>query len=92
MAVFGAVVSIRVLTAWRDSSEAAAKYRSRRTEAQVRANEAGFDHLLTVNDFARDYLINMLPRRENRFGRDLDGEVVMCESLDKCQKGHGPVQ
>jgi hypothetical protein len=78
-------------SSWKDSEEADAKYRARRAEAQKLANEDGFDRLLTTNDFARDFLIHMLPQKANRYGRDLDGEVVMCENLSKCQKGHGPL-
>lgn len=75
---------------WRDTPEGRAKYVERRAQAQMSANSDGFDRLLTKNDFAKDFFVYILPRRENRFGRDLDGEVVMCESIARCQIGHGP--
>jgi len=77
---------------WRNTAAGQLTYMQRRAEAQSKANETGFDHLLTKNDIFKDYMVSMLPQRENRFGRDLDGEVVMCENLARCQKGHGPVR
>ena len=75
---------------WRETPQGIALYRTRRAEAQARANATGFDHLLTKNDLFRDYMICMVPERKNRFGRDLDGEIVSCENLERCQLGHGP--
>ena len=77
-------------TDWTATADGDRKYRERRAEAQARANETGFDHLLERNDVFRDYMVSMLPRRENRYGHELCGEVVMCENLAKCQPGHGP--
>lgn len=76
---------------WRETAEGRAKYTAARSKAQNESNADGFDRLLTKNDFAKNYFVNLLPRLENRYGRDLDGEVVMCERLENCRPGHGPL-
>ena len=73
---------------WHDSPEGLIKYYERRAEAQARANVTGCDHGLE-RCFFNDYMIHMLPRRENRYGFELRCEVVMPENIDKTQPGHG---
>jgi len=76
--------------AWLNTPKGQARYTERRAEAQTLANTTGFDYSLVRNDIFQDFTVHMLPRRENRYGRDLEGEVVMCEHIDRCQPGHGP--
>jgi hypothetical protein len=77
--------------AWRDTIEASEKYRAAKTEAQKRANENGFDYGLEACDLFKEFRIFMLPQKKNRSGHELQCEVVLCENLDTCQKGHGPL-
>jgi hypothetical protein len=63
-------------------------YQDVRQEAQKKANETGFDFGVEKNAFG--FSCFMLPRKENRCGHELRCEVVSCEVLSKCQKGHGP--
>ena len=77
-------------TDWTVTADGTAKYTTARAEAQAKANASGFDHGLSRNDVFKSFDVFMLPRRENRYGRDLACEVVYPESLDKCQPGHGP--
>lgn len=77
-------------SAWMHTPEGHAKYLAARNEAQALANELGFDHGLEANDVFREFRVFMLPQKANRYGFELRCEVVMCERLDKCQKGHGP--
>jgi hypothetical protein len=78
-------------TDWITTEQGQQTYRTLRAEAQGRANATGFDHSLVRNDIFRTFTISMLPEKRNRYGRDLDGEVVMCEVLERCQRGHGPL-
>lgn len=77
-------------TAWRNSPSGHAAYVAARASAQRQANADGFDRGLEVNDLFKIFTICMLPQREYRHGHELRCEVVMCENLEKCQKGHGP--
>jgi hypothetical protein len=74
---------------WSTSPDFHAKWTLARAEAQAKANATGFDHGLARNDLFRSFEIFMLPRRENRCGRDLACEIVMPDVLDNCQPGHG---
>lgn len=65
-------------------------YKEARSQAQVRANELGFDHGLEYNKIFKTYRFFMLPMKANRSGHELTCEVVMCENLATCQIGHGP--
>lgn len=78
-------------TDWRDTPEGNRKYAAARAEAQRKANETSFDHGLEANDVFKDFRVFMLPAAENRRGFELQCEVVRCEDLAKCQKGHGPM-
>lgn len=64
-------------------------YSEARAYAQKVANETGFD--VGLECFGAECLTRILPRREHRYGSELRCEVVMCEILDKCQPGHGPI-
>lgn len=64
-------------------------YEQAKSQAQKYADEYGFDY--GVEKLGNDYGCFMLPRRENRFGRELSCEVVSCTVLAKCQPGHGPL-
>lgn len=65
-------------------------YVAARRDAQQRANETGFDYGLSFNRVFNEWTIRMLPMAVNRSGWELQCEVVSCEDLSKCQKGHGP--
>lgn len=65
-------------------------HKEARQEAQRRADSTGFDHWVHGPDAFGDYSFGMLPRRENRQGRELRDEVVHCTDLSRCQPGHGP--
>jgi len=75
---------------WAGTPHALAVYTQRRAEAQARANKTGFDHGLEANELFKDYIVFVLPRRENRYGHELRCEVVSCENMTTCQPGHGP--
>ena len=75
---------------WRESAKGIAEYSSAKAAAQQRADESGFDHMLEANHIFETFSVRMLPRRENRYGHELRGEVVSCSNLSKCQAGHGP--
>lgn len=64
-------------------------YEEARKSAQAKADATGWDYIL--RPVYNGWTVTMLPRRENRFGADLDGEVVMCSNLDQCKPGHGPL-
>lgn len=76
---------------WTTTEQGRQRYQAARADAQRRANETGCDHQLVRNDIFKDFTVRMIPEKKNRYGRDLDGEVVMCEILDKCWRGHGPL-
>lgn len=63
-------------------------YKEARAEAQHRANQTGYDYGVEHDAFG--YHAFALPRRENRYGHELRCEVVHCEVLSRCAKGHGP--
>jgi hypothetical protein len=65
-------------------------YKEARAQAQAKANSLGFDFGLEFNSIFRTYNVFMLPQKRNRTGHELRCEVVSCEDLSKCQKGHGP--
>jgi len=75
---------------WSQTQEGVTAYEIARANAQRLANESGFDIGLEANDLFREWRTMALPRRENRRGFELQCEVVSCESLDRCQPGHGP--
>lgn len=75
---------------WTQTPEGIAKYKAARADAQKRANETGFDVGLERNDIFKMFNVFGLPQKANRYGHELRCEVVSCEILDKCQKGHGP--
>ncbi len=77
--------------AWRHTPEGHAKYLAARAEAQKKANELGFDHMVEANDLFKQFSVSMLPGKKYRSGHELRGEVVMCENLNTCQPGHGPM-
>ena len=77
-------------TAWRNTLEGVASYRAAREGAQRLANEDGFDRGLEANDLCHSWHTFMLPAKQYRNGHELRCEVVSCETLAKCQKGHGP--
>ena len=77
-------------TEWRTTPAGNGAYIVARNEAQKRANDTGFDYGLEPSDMFQEYRIFMLPMKGNRSGHELRCEVVMCEDLNKCQKGHGP--
>lgn len=78
-------------TAWRDTPAGIEAYRAARAEAQARANEYGYDHGMEPNDFYKSWRFFMLPPKHYRYGHETQCEVVMCEDLDKCRPGHGPL-
>lgn len=59
-----------------------------RAEAQRKADAYGFDYGIDRNAFG--FRCFMLPQRKNRYGHELNCEVVSCSDLSKCQHGHGP--
>jgi hypothetical protein len=65
-------------------------YESVRKDAQARCNADGFDRGIERDHFGA-YHHFMLPQRKNRYGHELRCEVVMCEKLDHCRPGHGPM-
>lgn len=75
---------------WTRTERGSAKYRAARSDAQKRANETGFDHGVERNDVFKTFRVFMLPQKQNRCGHELLCEVVSCEDLKRCQKGHGP--
>lgn len=75
---------------WKQTEQGRAAYVAARAEAQAKANATGLDHGIEANDVFKTWRVFMLPRRENRYGHELRCEVVSCESLAKCQQGHGP--
>lgn len=77
--------------AWRSTPEGVDKYHRARADAQRRANETGFDHMVLANDVFKSFDVSMLPEKRNRSGSELRGEAVHCENLSKCQRGHGPM-
>ncbi len=66
-------------------------YPDARAWAQRDANRDGFDRRLEWNEIFKVWMMSMLPAREHRRGFELRCEVVMCEVLDRCQRGHGPI-
>lgn len=62
-------------------------YDDARKEAQTKADATGFDYGISKNAFG--YSVFMLPRQENRRGRELTCEVVSCMDPAKVQPGHG---
>lgn len=68
-----------------------AAYPAARAYAQQRANELGFDQGLEWNPVFKSFSSFMLPGKKYRQGHELRVEVVMCERLESCQPGHGPL-
>jgi hypothetical protein len=65
-------------------------YHVARRRAQEAANADGYDRGLEYNPVFGTWRSFMLPRRENRCGRERTCEVVSSERLDLCAPGHGP--
>lgn len=66
------------------------EYQEARRQAQAIANQTGFDVGLERNELFGTWSWRMLPAAQYRAGHELRVEVVSCENLEKCQKGHGP--
>lgn len=64
-------------------------YAEVKAEAQKKADESGFDFGVEKDFFG--YRCFGLPEKKNRYGHELQCEVVSCSFLDKCQPGHGPM-
>lgn len=77
-------------TAWRSTPSGVASYQKVRAAAQHQANLLGFDFGVEANDLLKQWQFFMLPMKANRYGFETRCEVVSCENLEKCQKGHGP--
>lgn len=75
---------------WSETSAGIEAYVATRAKAQAEANRDGFDRGLEANDLFKQWTYRMLPQRRNRYGHELQCEVVSCENLDRCQPGHGP--
>jgi hypothetical protein len=67
-------------------------YKEARALAQKQANDTGYDFGLEFNSLFKTYSVRMLPCRENRCGHELRCEVVMCDHIDRCKPGHGPLR
>lgn len=67
-----------------------ARYLEARAGAQAKANESGFDYGLEYNALFDEFHCFLLPERRNRYGFETRCEVVSCENLARCRKGHGP--
>jgi hypothetical protein len=76
---------------WWETEDGRAQYLAAREIAQRDANEDGFDRGIERNDAFKYFRVFMLPQKKNRYGHELRCEVVMCEKLEKCQPGHGPL-
>ena len=75
---------------WTTTPEGLEKYKAARAAAQAEANADGFDRGLERNDIFKTFRTFMLPQKRNRYGFETRCEVVSCETLSKCQPGHGP--
>ena len=75
---------------WSESPAGVAAYQIARAEAQAKCNADGFDRGIEANDLFGHWHTFMLPQRRNRTGHELQCEVISCETLDRCQPGHGP--
>lgn len=62
-------------------------YPAARARAQAAANELGMDHGLERNAFG--WSVFLLPMRRYRQGHETRCEVVMPESIERTQPGHG---
>ena len=81
---------VKKVDKWVDSEDYHRTYLFAKAGAQAAANADGYDRGLECNPLMKEWMVYMLPRRENRYGHELRCEVVMCEDLSKCQPGHGP--
>lgn len=77
--------------AWRTSPAGIAAYQQARAAAQAAANSTGYDHGVEWNDLFHSASCFMLPMKHNRYGHETTCEVVSCESIERCQPGHGPM-
>lgn len=75
---------------WKETQQGKTRYLAERARAQAKANETGFDYGIEANDVFKDFISFILPARDNRQGFELRCEVVSCETLSRCQPGHGP--
>lgn len=76
---------------WSKTPDGHSAYTVARDEAQRKANETGYDYGIEANDLMRHWHVFLLPQKKNRYGYERFCEVVMCEVLDRCQPGHGPM-
>jgi hypothetical protein len=76
-------------TDWIDTAEGIAAYRACRAEAQAACNADGFDRGIEANRLFKTWRHFMLPQARNRYGHEVQCEVVRCEDLSKTQPGHG---
>lgn len=65
-------------------------YVQARAAAQSAANADGYDRGLAYNKLFHEWSFKMLPQKRNRYGHELQCEVVSCEHLERCKPGHGP--
>lgn len=81
---------------WKPYKRFFVTYEEARAHAQTLANQSGFDYGIEATCFPSKrktptgYRVFGLPAKRNRYGYELHCEVVMCENLSRCQKGHGP--
>ena len=66
-------------------------YLDARAKAQADAKRDGFDRGLEWNPIFHSWSHRLLPGRDFRYGWETRCEVVMCERVDRAQRGHGPV-
>lgn len=77
-------------TPWSQTEAGIAAYHAVRAAAQSACNADGFDRGIEANDLFCNWRTFLLPQRQNRSGHELRCEVISCENLERCQKGHGP--
>lgn len=60
--------------------------------ARACANQSGFDHGIERDTYNGPdaFYVFMLPRKQSRCGHELRCEVVSCDNVKDCQRGHGP--
>lgn len=76
---------------WHATAEGHAAYLIVRAEAQALCNADGTDRGIESNDTFKTWRHFMLPQLQYRFGHETTCEKIMCEHLERCQPGHGPM-